>query len=405
MRNNKDNKDFLEKNPDTPEGEDFAKLFEEQSSIAGPTGDGDIFLAKVVAKEGDVYLLDVGAKSEAPLAATEIPQELTIAAGALLPVMFVGRGREEGSGRRLSFRAALRNLQRETIQNHINNKTRLKARVFRFQGNGFFAGIYVENQRFPDLPPKLWKLMPFPAFLPVDQIDQVDPRPLQRWMAKILDVKVTSIDSRGTAIVSRRKVLEEDKEALRQETLSKTKEGNVLVARIKEVAREYVMLDIHGVEAYLSQTEASWYKQVDLGRFFRRGENLEVKILQSDKEKNRFVVSHRALLRHPADDLVKMFKVGATVEAEVVRVLPRGSCFVRLPGSKREAYIPDREMDNDTPIQVGSKVKAMVTGIDRENIRVILSPKKYEHVQIPQTIAKYARENQPIRLGELLKEE
>ncbi len=405
MRANKENDDFLEKKPETPEEEDFAKLFEEQTSVADSANAGEIFLGKVIAREGDVYLVDVGAKSEAPLPAAEVPPELAVAAGALLPVMFVGRGREDGGGRRLSFRAALRNLQRETIENHLSNKTRLKARIFRFQGNGFYAGIHVESQRFKGLPPKLWALMPFPAFLPVDQIDQVDPRPLNRWMSRLVDVKITALDSRGTAIISRRKVLEEDKESLRQETFAKTKEGGILVGRVKEVAQEHVILDVNGVDAYLSQMDASWYKQVDLKKFFRRGENLEVKVLQCDKEKNRINVSLRALLRHPADELVKAFKVGSTVEVTVIRLLSNGGCLVRLPNSKREAYISERELDSDTAILAGSKIKAMVTGIDRENIRVMLSPKRYEHVQMPNTIAKYYQENQPIRLGELLKEE
>lgn len=384
--------------------EDFGKLLEMAQDKSVASEAGEIFLGKVIAEEGDFYLLDAGAKIEARLAKSEVPRELNCQSGNYLPVMFVRGPKEENAGRRLSFKAALRNLQRERLQQFFAGSQRLKAKIFRLKERGFFVGLYIGSERFPELSARLWELLPYPAFLPGDQLDRGDPHPLGRWINKMVEVKILSLDTGGETIVSRRKVLEQDYETRRQETLGKVKAGDAVDARVKEIRDTEMVLDVNGVEGYLTQDEASWYKQTDLRRFFRRGEILNLKVLQCEKDKNRLILSRRALLPHPADELVKKFNVGSIVEGEIVKVMAKGSCFVRLPATKREAYIPARELDAESEPKPGTKIKAKVIQIDRENVRVVLSPKKYEQTQFPDAISKYAKENMPIRLGEILKE-
>lgn len=397
--------DELKKEPEESEG-DFGKLLAESEETSFGAGSGEIFLGRVIAEEGDFYLLDIGTKTEARVPKIEIPKGLEVKVGALLPLAFVGGGREEQFSRRLSFKAALRQLQRETLEKYASEGRRIRARIFRLQQDRFFVGLDVRSERFPELSSKIWELLPYPANLPLSEVDRGDPRPLNRWFSRVIDVKVVSLATGADAVVSRRRVLEEDHESLRKETLEKTKEGETLTARVKEIREDDVLLDIHGVEGYLSQAEASWYKGSRLERLFKRGELVEVKILKVDPSNSRFTLSRRALLPHPADELERKFKIRSVVEGTVVKILPKGGCFVRVAAMpRREAYLPPYELDAEMGLKEGQTIKAMVTRVDRDNIRVVLSIRKYDEAQMPKIMAKYTKENQRFSLGEILKEE
>ncbi|MBI4669536.1 MAG: S1 RNA-binding domain-containing protein [Elusimicrobia bacterium] len=398
-----ENNEDLNSAPES-DGEDFAKLFEEQEQ-AYSTGRKNVIMGRVVSRQDDHFLMDIGLKGEGCLKAQDVPGGLAVEAGTVLPVVRLS-GAGEGFGPLLSLKYAVRSLQLENIRRHHQDNLRLDAQIYRRRGDGFFIGLDIgpgEPQTLPPgLPPNLWKAFPYPAELPLAELDTDDPRPFHRWMGRKVQVKILEISGDGAVMVSRKKVVVEMKEALRQEALSSVKEGDILAAKVRDIAAGGVRLDISGVEAYLPQIEASWYPRADLSKRWRAGETIEVKILKKEKEKERFIVSRRALEANPADELEKNFSRGSIVEGMVSRVLANGGCFVRLPRFRREAYVPAGETVKDIPPKEGSALKAVVLKVDRENIRVILSPRRYEDRQMPEMVARYSKESQPFSLGQVL---
>lgn len=387
------------------EGENFAQLFEMQENQMSLAAKGRVFLAKVIASDEEYYLIDTGAKFEGRLLKAEIPSGIAVESGDELPVLVVA-SEKRGSGSLLSVRSAIRQLQWERLESAWDKNERLEGRIFRLRGDSFFVGLDVfpieERFRTCKLCARLWQALPYPAQMPLAEIDTGNPQPLKRWLGRKLPFKLLALNPDGKAIVSRRRVMEEMKEALKQQTLATAKEGDIVLAKVKDVEIEGARLEINGVAGYLAKTETSWYPRVDMQRQVRRGETIDVKILKIDRDAGHILASRKVLLPHPADELVKRFPIKTVVEGVISKLMPRGGCFVRVDHVKREAYIPANDFAADAGMREGDRIKAMVVKIDRENIRVILSARRYEQSQMPNMVARYTKENQPLKLGEIL---
>ncbi|MBI4370411.1 MAG: 30S ribosomal protein S1 [Elusimicrobia bacterium] len=401
----KEASDSQEEQP-AQDAEDFAALFEGQASSYAVSGSKNIIMGRVVAKDADYFLVDTGSKSEARLAAAEVPPDLDVAAGSMLPVVHV-RSESPSAGFTVSLRAAIRRLQSSALSRLLTQGVKLNAQIYRRRGDGYFAGLFVpqafeELGEVSGLPRNLERAFPYPAELPISEVDIYQPGQPNRWLGRKIQVKLLELRRDGPVVISRRKVLLEMRETLRRETLANAKEGDVIEARVKEVAAESVGLEINGVAAIMNQSEASWYPKPNLQRRFRIGDMIDVKILKKDIDGQRFLVSRRAVEPNPADELAKNFKKGMVVEGEVSKLLSNGSCFVRLSSLKREAFIPAGELLKELEMKEGAKIKAHVLRVDKENVRVVLSVRRYEEAQMPEIVARYTAGNQPLRLGDIL---
>lgn len=385
--------------------EDFAKLFEEQEDQQRLTKEsGPVFFGRVICRQEDYYLLDIGQKLEGRVPVDSLPGGLELAPGARLPVLRAGSG-GEGYGPKLSLRGAVRKLQWQKLQELQKTDAILDAQIFRPKVEGFFVGLQIEfepNEAMAGVPQQLWRAFPYPAEMPIGEVDLGDPRPLRRWAGRKVQVKMMEIKPNGDVLVSRRKLAQERRQAQRDVYWDRIKAGDVVAARVKVVEPLGALVDIEGLEGVLSQTEVSWFPKPDPQRHLRQGETIDVKIIKKDEAKRRLLVSRRALLPHPADEMQKEFKKGTKVEGVVSKVLGSGGCFVKLPNSKREAFIPPGELAKDTPLKEGSSVKAVMLRVDRDNIRLVLSPRKLEEMEMPEIMARYTQEARAFSLGELL---
>lgn len=394
-----------DKNLNTPQEnlEDFAQLFKESESQR--EAEKGVFTARVVAVDNDGCLIDIGRKSEARVPSDEMLFGFKAEAGNTLPVVFAGR---DASGQLLSVKRAVRRLQWEALKAKFDGGERVECRILRVRTEGLLAGLRAVPaaavlEKFKDVPASLWESSLYPAEMAGQEIDIEDPRPLKRWIGQRAQVRILDIKSGGPVIVSRRKVVEENREESRKQMFAKAKAGDVITARVRKIMDTVVQLSSMGIECVLSQDDASWYPKANLARQFRPGDVFKVQIIKVDNEGQKFHVSKKVLMTHPADDIAKQFKAGVVVEGEVSRVLPRGGFFVRLPGLKRDAYIPAKETYEDSAdVKEGAKIKATVMKVDRESVRLVLSQKRYERAQDVQIIKKYTSNDSPYSLGDLL---
>ncbi|MEK6542885.1 MAG: S1 RNA-binding domain-containing protein, partial [Elusimicrobiota bacterium] len=283
---------------------------------------------------------------------------------------------------------------------------RVEGRIFRFKGDSFFVGLNIlpAEDKFcgKGVPVNFWDKLPYPANMPVGEVDIDDPRPYRRWLGRKMPMKIVSIGQDGDVIVSRKKIIVEMKDAIKQEALNTVKAGDVMAAKVKVIDIDGVKVDVDGVEGAMPAVELSWYPKPDPRRILKRGQTIDVKVTKVDKEKGIVHVSHRAILTHPAEELVRKFPAKTIIEGTVERVLERGGCFISMPGIKREAYMPANEAVDDVAKKKGEKIKATVLRVDRENVRVVVSQRRYESAQMPNMVARYSKENQQLTLGDIL---
>ncbi|MBI4063812.1 MAG: 30S ribosomal protein S1 [Elusimicrobia bacterium] len=405
MSDNNQSEDQVNRNTTDGQEEDFAKLFEEQAENYSAGESKNILMGRVISKQDEFFLIDVGQKLEGRLHQDEIAPGLKIEPGAVVPVVRAGPARE-GSGPLLSIRQAVRRLQRDWLRTRWSEGRPLWAQIFRRKADGFFVGLSIEVEialpKAASLPRNFWRFFSYPAEMPSAEFDAGNPATANRWLGKRMEVKILDYRGDGTAIVSRKKVLDEKKEAVKLQVWEQTKEGDLVMGKIKAIEPQSLRLDISGIEAFLPHGEASWYPRPDLSKRFRVGDVLEVCVMKKDGQNHRLTVSRRAAEPHPADELQKKFAAGSVVEGVVSNVLANGGCFVRLTNSRREAFIPATETLKDAPPKEGEKITATVLRVDRDNVRVVLSPRKYERSQMPNMMSRYTKENQPMSLGQIL---
>jgi 4-hydroxy-3-methylbut-2-enyl diphosphate reductase len=180
------------------------------------------------------------------------------------------------------------------------------------------------------------------------------------------------------AVLSRRVILEEDRERARSEAYAKLKEGDVVAGRVTRLAGFGAFVAVgEAVEGLLHVSEIAWERVQDPAERLRVGEELQVQIIKLDREANRISLSLKALHPHPWSGVSERFPEGSIVSGKVVRLTPFGA-FIRLAegidGLVHVSQLADRRINRpEEAVAVGQEIKAKVLKVDEENKRISLS--------------------------------
>ena len=221
-----------------------------------------------------------------------------------------------------------------------------------------------------------------PCFMPSSQIDV---RPLKKFdhlMNTPIKVIATRIDkNRGNVCVSRRAVLEKNKNAEITEALKNIKEGDIIEnAEVKATTDWGIFLDINGIDALLHVSDLSHGRVKKPADLVTIGQKLKVKITKIDKKTNRVSASVKALTEDPYLNIEEKYQVGEIYEGEVTKIMDYG-CFVKMENGI-EGLIHNSELDwtnrNIKPnlvLSTSQKIKFKVVNINKETKRISLSYK------------------------------
>jgi small subunit ribosomal protein S1 len=169
-----------------------------------------------------------------------------------------------------------------------------------------------------------------PVFLPASQIDIRRVPDVSIYLERELECKIIKIDrERMNIVVSRRKLLEERRNALRDELLATLEEGQVRKGVVKNIADFGAFLDIGGVDGLLHITDMSWGRVNHPSEVVALEQELEVKVLRYDRERNRIALGLKQLEPSPWAEVEKKYPVGSKIKGEVVNIMPYGA-FVKL---------------------------------------------------------------------------
>lgn len=346
--------------------ESFAELFE-QSQIENKMRPGTIVSAIVVDINNDNVIVNAGLKSEGIIPIDQFQDEngeLEVATGDTVDVALDSI--EDGYGEtRLSREKAKRKIAWEELEKaHEANETVTGVITERVKG-GFT--VDVDKVR---------------AFLPGSLVDVRPVRDTSYLEGKPLEFKVIKIDQRrNNVVVSRRAVVETENSAEREELLENLKEGALVKGVVKNLTDYGAFLDLGGIDGLLHITDMAWKRVKNPSEIVNIGDEIEVKVLKFDREKNRVSLGLKQMGEDPWLDLTRRYPEGARLRGKVTNLADYG-CFVELEEGV-EGLVHVSEMDwtnkNVHPsklVQIGDEVDVVILDIDQERRRISLGMKQ-----------------------------
>jgi small subunit ribosomal protein S1 len=220
------------------------------------------------------------------------------------------------------------------------------------------------------------------AFLPGSLVDVRPVRDTLHLEGKELEFKVIKLDAkRNNVVVSRRAVLQAENSAEREALLENLREGMQIKGVVKNLTDYGAFVDLGGVDGLLHITDMSWKRIKHPGEIVTVGEELNVKILKYDRERNRVSLGLKQLGEDPWVRVTKKFPEGSKVVAKVTNLTDYG-CFAEIEEGV-EGLVHVSEMDwtnkNVHPskiVSVGQEIEVMVLDIDQERRRISLGVKQ-----------------------------
>ncbi|KTD22346.1 30S ribosomal protein S1 [Legionella londiniensis] len=346
--------------------ESFKELFEE--SIAGTQFyPGAIISAKVIDIDDDYVTLNAGLKSEGIVPIEEFQDkngDIEISIGDSVEVALDSV--EDGHGETILSREKAKRQEawRKLSKSYENNET-----VTGLISGKVKGGFTVE-------------IGSIRAFLPGSLVDVRPVRDPSYLEGKELEFKVIKMDvKRNNIVVSRRAVVEEESSADRQALLESLHEGQVLHGIVKNLTDYGAFIDLGGIDGLLHITDISWKRVKHPSEVLSVGQDVKVKVLSFDSERNRVSLGMKQLGNDPWVDLVERYPIGKRLHGKVTNITDYG-CFVEIEEGV-EGLVHMSEMDwtnkNVHPskvVSLGDEVEVMVLEIDEERRRISLGMKQ-----------------------------
>lgn len=219
------------------------------------------------------------------------------------------------------------------------------------------------------------------AFLPGSQVDVRPVSNPEQVINKQFRFKVLQYDKRkSNIVVSRRAILEEEKEKIKKETVQALGEGNIVEGIVKNITNYGVFVDLGGIDGLLHITDISWGKIKNPADICKVGDRISVKVLKFDKEENKVSLGLKQIKPNPWDLVREKYQVGSRVAGRVVKLVDYGA-FVELEDGL-EGLIHLSELswtkikDVSQRLKIGDNVEVKVLEVDPANKKISLSLKQ-----------------------------
>jgi small subunit ribosomal protein S1 len=328
--------------------------------------EGEVVTGKIISIDKDFVLVDIGYKSEGQIRIQEFKDEdgnIAAEVGDSVEVM-VEWWDEDDEVVVLSKEKAEKVKVWDEIKKAYEAEGTVEGVIISRVKGGFSVDIGVQ------------------AFLPGSQADLRPIRNLDEMVGKTLTFKILKYNrKRSNIVLSRRVILEEDREKKRADTLASIHEGKVVQGVVKNITEYGVFVDLGGVDGLLHITDISWGRVKHPSELFSVGDTIEVKVLNLDLERERVSLGMKQLTEDPWELAAEKYPVGSRITGKIVSLTDYGA-FVELEEGI-EGLIHVSEMSWTRKIRhpskvvsVGEEVEAVVLDIKPENRRISLGMKQ-----------------------------
>jgi len=345
--------------------EDFASLFEQ--SLKTPLH-GDVITGRVVSVGRDAVTVDIGYKCEGTIALYEFLDrdgECTVTIGDDVDVFFEGTDQESGAV-------------------HLSRQKALQLVVWRDVERAFTDEGTVEGTIVGKVKGGLKVDIGVAAFLPGSHADIRPARNLDRYIGQRGRFAVLKFNrSRGNVVVSRRAVLERERNALKEETLRVLEEGVILEGVVKNITDYGAFVDLGGIDGLLHVTDMSWTRVGHPSDVVGVGDHVKVVVLRYDPERERVSLGMKQIMPDPWSSVGDRYPVGTRIQGKVVNLTDYGAFIELEPGLEGLIHVSEmswtrRVAHPSKVLEVGQEVEVQVLGIDAGNRRVSLGLKQVE---------------------------
>jgi len=314
---------------------------------------GDVIEGMIVAIHGDVALVDVSGKSEAVLERAELDN---LGTGDPVQVVVVSTGEEIRVSRRMALEAKLK----ERLNEAVASGEPVEGKVMGRRKGGF--DVTVSGVR---------------GFCPMSLISDVRVDDLDSHLGQTYTFKVLEYESDGQRlVVSRAALLREEKMRLREQAWTTLELGAEVEGRVRSLTDFGAFVDLGGVDGLVHVTEIAHHRIGHPRDVLQVDQDVRVKVLDLDREKDRISLSIKALEKDPWDGAVERFPSRSPFEGTVVRKTDFGF-FVQLePGMDGLLHVSQLPpgMEKDAPeLEVGEDIRGWVREVDLENRRIGLT--------------------------------
>src|SRR5688572_14330879 len=346
--------------------ESFAQMFEE-SLASQRIKPGAILTGRIVDIGPDVVLVNAGLKSVAVIPVEQFKNErgeLEVSAGDTVEVALDSV--EDGSGEtRLSREKAKRARTWTRLEEAFEKQEIIKGII-----NGRVKGGFTVEIDFVR------------AFLPGSLVDVRPVRDPSYLEGKVLEFKVIKLDQkRNNVVVSRRAVVEQEHSAERSELLEKLQEGAVVRGVVKNLTDYGAFVDLGGIDGLLHITDMAWKRVRHPSEVVEVGQELDVRVLKYDRERNRVSLGLKQLGEDPWDNIARRYPANTRVFGKVSNVTDYGAFVEIEPGVEGLVHVSEMDWTNKNVnpskiVQVGDEVQVMVLDVDEERRRISLGMKQ-----------------------------
>jgi len=326
---------------------------------------GKLIKARVIGFAGDDIVVDVGLKSEGLIPKEEFDEPAAMKAGDTFEVLLEDL---EGDGGlvQLSKRKADRILSWQRILDTTKEGDTVEGRVTRKIKGGLLVDIGV------------------PAFLPASQVDIRRPPDVGEYVGRTIRAVILKIDEdRRNIVVSRRKLIEAEREEAKERLMATLEEGQLVKGVVKNIADFGAFVDLGGIDGLLHITDMSWGRVGHPSEVVRVNDEVEVKVLSIDREKEKIALGLKQKDPSPWEEIEAKYPVGHRVRGEVVNIVSYGA-FVRLEdGIEGLVHISEmswtRRINHPSEmVKPGDEVDVVVLEIDKDKQEISLGMKQTE---------------------------
>ncbi len=347
--------------------ESFAELFEQSQIALVKLKPGAIVSGIVVEVRSDVVVINAGLKSEGIVPIEQFRNEqgeLEVAVGDTVKVAL--ESLENGFGETvLSREKAKRAMVWDELETSMEAGEIVTGRISGKVKGGFTVDI--RDVR---------------AFLPGSLVDVRPVRDPGYLEGKELEFKIIKLDrKRNNVVVSRRAVVESENSVEREQMLERLQEGGIVTGVVKNLTDYGAFVDLGGIDGLLHITDMAWKRVRHPSEVVNVGEELQVRVLKYDRERNRVSLGLKQLGEDPWDNIARRYPTGARLTGKVSNVTDYGAFVEIEPGVEGLVHVSEMDWTNKNVnpskvVQLGDEVEVMVLDVDAERRRISLGIKQ-----------------------------
>ena len=326
---------------------------------------GQIVKGTIIEVRPKEALVDIGGKSEGVVSASEFVDFTTVKVGDLIDVL-IERAEDKDGNVHLSKEKAEFQQNWDRIQTICNEGGTVTGKVKGVVKGGLVVNIGVE------------------AFCPSSQVDVTPPKNLGAYVGNAYEFRVVKLNpDRQNVVLSRRELVEAERNARRSALLSEMVPGDVRKGTVKNLTDFGAFIDLNGLDGLLHITDMSWGRLSHPSEMLRVGQEIDVVVLDINREKERVSLGLKQKEANPWDSIEAKYPLGTKVKGKVVNLVPYGAFVEVEPGVEGLVHVTElswtkRIAKPSDVLKVGQDIEAVVLGINREEQKISLGIRQLE---------------------------